>query len=140
MLKDLWNINYQPTKHMKLQLYTYPKGPAATLPQEEVVSVMNQWGRFNELRIGMLDEGDRYTMPIQTELGPRSDTQLLAALAHGKLKPVYVDNIIDKTERTFFLLNDEGDELFKYEYKKEDCTDLDALRDGLNYILDQEEL
>ena len=125
---------------MKLQLYTYPKGPASTLPQEEVVSVMNQWGRFNELRIGMLDEGDRYTMPIQTELGPRSDTQLLAALAHGKLTPLYVDNIIDKTERTFFLLNDEGDELFKYEYKKEDCTDLDALRDGLNYILDQEEL
>ena len=125
---------------MKLQLYTYPKGPAATLPQEEVVSVMNQWGRFNELRIGMLDDGDRYTMPIQTELGPRSDTQLLAVLAHEKLKPLYVDNIMDKTERTFFLLNDEGDELFKYEYKKEDCTDLDALRDGLNYILDQEEL
>jgi len=125
---------------MKLQLYTYPKGPASRLPQEEIVSVMNQWGRFNELRIGMLDEGDRYTMPIQTELGPRSDTQLLAALAHGKLKPVYVDNIIDKTERTFILMNDEGDELFKYEYKKEDCTDLDALRDGLNYILDQEEL
>ena len=101
---------------------------------------MNQWGRFNELRIGMLDDGDRYTMPIQTELGPRSDTQLLAVLAHEKLTPLYVDNIMDKTERTFFLLNDEGDELFKYEYKKEDCTDLDALRDGLNYILDQEEL
>ena len=125
---------------MKIKIHTYPQGPASTLPQEEVVSVMNQWGRFNELRIGMLDEGDRYTMPIQTELGPRSDTQLLAALAHGKLKPVYVDNIIDKTERTFILMNDEGDELFKYEYKKEDCTDLDALRDGLNYILDQEEL
>ena len=125
---------------MKLQLYTYPKGPASTLPQDEVVSVMNQWGRFNELRIGMLDDGDRYTMPIQTELGPRSDTQLLAVLAHEKLTPLYVDNIIDRTERTFFLLNDEADELFKYEYKKEDCTDLDALRDGLNYILDQEEL
>ena len=125
---------------MKLQLYTYPKGPAATLPQEEVVSVMNQWGRFNELRIGMLDDGDRYTMPIQTELGPRSDTQLLAVLAHKKLRPLYVDNIIDKTERTFILMNDEGDELFTYEYKKEDCTDLDALRDGLNYILDQEDL
>ena len=125
---------------MKLQLYTYPKGPAATLPQDEVVSVMNKWGRFNELRIGMLDEGDYYTMPIQTKLGPRSDTQLLAVLAHEKLRTLYVDNIIDKTIRTFILMNDEGDELFKYEYKKEDCTDLDALRDGLNYILDQEEL
>ena len=125
---------------MKLQLYTYPKGPASTLPQEEVVSVMNQWGRFNELRIGMLDEGDRYTMPIQTELGPRSDTQLLAVLAHEKLRTLYVDNIIDKTQRTFILMNDEGDELFTYEYKKEDCTDLDILRDGLNYILDQKEL
>lgn len=69
---------------------------------------MNQWGRFNELRIGMLDDGDRYTMPIQTELGPRSDTQLLAVLAHEKLRPLYVDNIIDKTERTFILMNDEG--------------------------------
>ena len=101
---------------------------------------MNKWGRFNELRIGMLDEGDYYTMPIQTKLGPRSDTQLLAVLAHEKLRTLYVDNIIDKTIRTFILMNDEGDELFKYEYKKEDCTDLDALRDGLNYILDQEEL
>ena len=125
---------------MKLQLYTYPNGPASRLPQEEVVSVMNQWGRFNELRIGMLDDGDRYTMPIQTERGPISDTQLLAVLAHEKLRPLYVDNIIDKTERTFILMNDEGDELFTYEYKKEDCTDLDALRDGLNYVLDQEEL
>ena len=125
---------------MKIKIHTYPEGPAATLPREEVVSVMNDWGRFSELRIGLLDEGDRYTMPIQTELGPRSDTQLLAVLAHEKLTPLYVDNIMDKTERTFFLLNDEGDELFKYEYKKKDCTDLDALRDGLNYILDQEEL
>ena len=125
---------------MKIKIHTYPKGPAATLPQDEVVSVMNKWGRFNELRIGMLDEGDYYTMPIQTKLGPRSDTQLLAVLAHEKLRTLYVDNIIDKTIRTFILMNDEGDELFKYEYKKEDCTDLDALRDGLNYILDQEEL
>ena len=125
---------------MKIKIHTYPEGPAATLPREEIVSVMNDWGRFSELRIGLLDDGDRYTMPIQTELGPRSDTQLLAVLAHAKIKPLYVDNIIDKTIRTFLLLNGEADELFKYEYKKEDCTDLDALRDGLNYILDQEEL
>ena len=125
---------------MKLQLYTYPKGPASTLPQDEVVSVMNQWGRFNELRIGMLDEGDYYTMPIQTELGPRSDTQLLAVLAHEKLRPLYVDNIVNRLQRTFLLLNEDGAELFKYEYSIKDYTDLDALRDGLNYILDQEEL
>ena len=125
---------------MKIKIHTYPQGPAATLPQDEVVSVMNDWGRFNELRIGMLDEGDQYTMPIRSKIVPRSDTQLLAVLAHEKLRPLYVDNIIDKTERTFILMNDEGDELFTYEYKKEDCTDLDALRDGLNYILDQEEL
>ena len=101
---------------------------------------MNQWGRFNELRIGMLDDGDRYTMPIQTELGPRSDTQLLAVLAHEKLRPLYVDNIVNRLQRTFLLLNEDGAELFKYEYSIKDYTDLDALRDGLNYILDQEEL
>jgi len=125
---------------MKLQLYTYPEGPASTLPQEEVVSVMNKWGRFNELRIGMLDEGDHYTMPIQTELGPRSDTQLLALLAHEKLSIVYTDNIIDRTKRTILIMSAEGAELFKYDYSLKDCTDLDVLRDGLNYILDQEEL
>ena len=125
---------------MKLQLYTYPEGPASTLPQEEVVSVMNKWGRFNELRIGMLDEGDHYTMPIQTELGPRSDTQLLALLAHEKLSIVYTDNIIDRTKRTILIMSAEGAELFKYDYSIKDCTDLDVLRDGLNYILDQEEL
>ena len=125
---------------MKLQLYTYPEGPASTLPQEEVVSVMNKWGRFNELRIGMLDEGDHYTMPIQTELGPRSDTQLLALLAHEKLSIVYTDNIIDRTKRTILIMSAEGAELFKYDYSIKDCTDLDVLRDGLNYILDQKEL
>ena len=125
---------------MKLQLYTYPKGPASTLPQDEVVSVMNQWGRFNELRIGMLDEGDRYTMPIQTELGPRSDTQLLALVAHEKLSIVYTDNIIDRTKRALLIMSSEGAELFKYDYLIKNFTDLDILRDGLNYILDQEEL
>ena len=125
---------------MKIKIHTYPEGPAATLPREEIVSVMNDWGRFSELRIGMLDEGDHYTMPIQNELVPRSDTQLLAVLAHEKLKPLYIDNIMDETQKTFLLLNEDGAELFKYEYKKEDYTDLDALRDGLNYILDQEEL
>ena len=125
---------------MKVQLYTYPKGPASRLPQEEVVSVMNQWGRFNELRIGMLDEGDRYTMPIQTELGPRSDTQLLALVAHEKLSIVYTDNIIDRTKRALLIMSSEGAELFKYDYLIKNFTDLDILRDGLNYILDQEEL
>ena len=125
---------------MKIKIHTYPEGPAATLPREEVVSVMNDWGRFSELRIGLLDEGDRYTMPIQTELGPRSDTQLLAVLAHEKLRPLYVDNIVNRLQRTFLLLNEDGAELFKYEYSIKDYTDLDALRDGLNYILDQEEL
>ena len=125
---------------MKLQLYTYPEGPASTLPQEEVVSVMNKWGRFNELRIGMIDEGDHYTMPIQSELGARSDTQLLALLAHEKLSIVYTDNIIDRMKRTILIMSAEGAELFKYDYSLKDCTDLDVLRDGLNYILDQEEL
>ena len=125
---------------MKIKIHTYPQGPAATLPQDEVVSVMNDWGRFNELRIGMLDEGDHYTMPIQTELGPRSDTPLLALLAHEKLSIVYTDNIIDRTKRTILIMSSEGAELFKYDYSLKDCTDLDVLRDGLNYILDQEEL
>ena len=34
----------------------------------------------------------------------------------------------------------EGAELFKFDYVIQDYTDLDALRDGLNFILDQEEL
>ncbi len=125
---------------MKIKIHTYPQGPASTLPQDEVVSVMNDWGRFNELRIGMLDEGDQYTMPIRSKIVPRSDTQLLALLAHEKLSVVYTDNIIERTKRTLLIMSAEGAELFKFEYSIKDYTDLDALRDGLNYILDQEEL
>ena len=125
---------------MKIKIHTYPQGPAATLPQDEVVSVMNDWGRFNELRIGMLDEGDQYTMPVRSEIVPRSDTQLLALLAHKKLSTVYTDNIIDKTKRSILIMCPEGAELFKFEYSIQDYTALDALRDGLNFILDQEEL
>ena len=125
---------------MKIKIHTYPQGPASTLPQDEVVSVMNDWGRFNELRIGMLDEGDQYTMPIRSKIVPRSDTQLLALLAHEKLSIVYTDNIIERTKRTLLIMSAEGADLFKFEYSIKDYTDLDALRDGLNYILDQEEL
>ena len=131
----------EPTnKYMKIKIHTYPQGPASTLPQDEVVSVMNDWGRFNELRIGMLDEGDQYTMPVRSEIVPRSDTQLLALLAHKKLSTVYTDNIIDKKKRSILIMCPEGAELFKFEYSIQDYTDLDALRDGLNFILDQEEL
>lgn len=97
-------------------------------------------GRFSETRIGLLDAGDQYIMPIQTELEPRSDTQLLALMAQQQLRTCYVDNIMDESHKTLILMTSEGSTLWQYEYAKSEYSDLDALRDGLNFILDQEEL
>ena len=125
---------------MKIQIHTSPDGPAIGLPKDEIVSAMGLRGRFSETRIGLLDAGDQYIMPIQTELEPRSDTQLLALMAQQQLRTCYVDNIMDESHKTLILMTSEGSTLGQYEYAKSEYSDLDALRDGLNFVLDQEEL
>ena len=125
---------------MKVKIHTYPQGPASTLPQDEVVSVMNKWGRFNELRIGMLDEGDYYTMPVRSDVTPRTDTELLRTIVDRDLRPIFVDNIMDDSETKLMIIDTEGAKHFDWDYKKSEYSKFQAVRDGVNYILDQEEL
>ena len=126
---------------MKIKIHTYPDGPAIGLPHDEIVSAMGLRGRFSDARIGQLEAGDRYIMPIQTELEPRSDTQLLALMAQRHLRALYVDNLIDPKSKTIMIVNSEGDqEICELDYVMAECSDLDALRDALNFILDKEEI
>ena len=126
---------------MKVKIHTYPDGPAIGLPHDEIVSAMGLRGRFSDARIGQLEAGDRYIMPIQTELEPRSDTQLLALMAQRHLRALYIDNLVDPKSKTIMIVNAEGDQdICKIDYVMAECSDLDALRDALNYILDQEEI
>ena len=126
---------------MKVKIHTYPDGPAIGLPHDEIVSAMGLRGRFSDARIGQLEAGDRYIMPIQTELEPRNDTQLLALMAQRHLRALYIDNLIDPKSKSIVIVNSEGDqELCTIDYDKAECSDLDALRDALNFILDQEEI
>ena len=126
---------------MKIKIHTYPDGPAIGLPHDEIVSAMGLRGRFSDARIGQLEAGDQYIMPIQTELEPRSDTQLLALMAQRHLRALYVDNLIDPKSKTIMIVNSEGDqEICELDYVIAECSDLDALRDALNFILDQEEI
>jgi len=125
---------------MKIKIHTYPDGPAVGLPKDEIVSAMGLRGRFSDARIGQLECGDQYIMPIQTELEPRNDTQLLALMAQRHLRTCYVDNIVSPDSKTLVIMTDDGGTLCTQDYETAECSDLDALRDGLNFILDQEEL
>jgi hypothetical protein len=125
---------------MKIKIHTYPDGPAIGLPHDEIVSAMGLRGRFSDARIGQLEAGDRYIMPIQTELEPRSDTQLLALMAQKHLRTCYVDNLVSPDSKTLVIMTDDGGTLCTQDYDTTECSDLDALRDGLNFILDQEEI
>ena len=125
---------------MKIKIHTYPDGPAIGLPHDEIVSAMGLRGRFSDARIGQLEAGDRYIMPIQTELEPRNDTQLLALMAQRHLKAVYVDNLVNPELKTVLILTSDSSELCQQQYNTQECSDLDALRDALNFILDQEEI
>jgi len=125
---------------MKIKIHTYPDGPAVGLPKDEIVSAMGLRGRFSDARIGQLEAGDQYIMPIQTELEPRTDTQLLALMAQRHLRTCFVDNIVSPDSKTLVIMTDDGGTLCTQDYEKAECSDLDALRDGLNFILDQEEL
>jgi len=130
----------QPTKHMKIKIHTYPDGPAVGLPKDEIVSTMGLRGRFSDARIGQLEAGDQYIMPIQTTLEPRSDTQLLGLMAQRHLRTCYVDNIVEQQGKTLIIMTSDGGTLWEEPYDTNEYSDLDALRDGLNFILDQEEL
>ena len=125
---------------MKIKIHTYPDGPAIGLPHDEIVSAMGLRGRFSDARIGQLESGDRYIMPIQTELEPRNDTQLLALMAQKHLRTCYVDNLVSPDSKTLVIMTDDGGTLCTQDYDTTECSDLDALRDGLNFILDQEEI
>ena len=125
---------------MKIKIHTYPDGPAIGLPHDEIVSAMGLRGRFSDARIGQLEAGDQYIMPIQTELEPRSDTQLLALMAQRHLKAIYVDNLVNSELKTVMILTSDSSELCQQQYNTQECSDLDALRDTLNFILDQEEI
>ena len=125
---------------MKVKIHTYPHGPAIRLPHDEIVSAVGLRGRFSDARVGQLEAGDQYIMPIHNELPPRTDTELLALLANRNLRPIYLDCIITQGLRTIFIMTSDSSELAKYEYDTNECSDLEALREVLNYILDQEEI
>jgi hypothetical protein len=125
---------------MKIKIHTYPDGPALGLPKDEIVSAMGLRGRFSDARIGQLEAGDQYLMPIQTELEPRNDTQLLGLMAQRHLRTCYVDNVVSQEGKTLIIMTADGGTLWESDYDTNECSDLDALRDGLNFILDQEEL
>jgi len=125
---------------MKIKIHTYPDGPAVGLPKDEIVSTMGLRGRFSDARIGQLEAGDQYIMPIQTTLEPRSDTQLLALMAQRHLRTCYVDNVVGQEGKTLIIMTADGGTLWESDYDTNEYSDLDALRDGLNFILDQEEL
>ncbi len=125
---------------MKIKIHTYPDGPAIGLPHEEIVSAVGLRGRFSDARVGQLEDGDQYIMPIQTELTPRTDTELLALMAEKQLRTIYVNNIIEPDLRTVIIMTSESTELCYHEYSSGECSDLDALRDALNFILDQDEI
>lgn len=125
---------------MKIKIHTYPDGPAVGLPKDEIVSAMGLRGRFSDARIGQLESGDQYLMPIQTELEPRNDTQLLGLMAQRHLRTCYVDNVVSQEGKTLIIMTADGGTLWQSDYDTNECSDLDALRDGLNFILDQEEL
>jgi len=125
---------------MKIKIHTYPDGPALGLPKDEIVSAMGLRGRFSDARIGQLESGDQYLMPIQTELEPRNDTQLLGLMAQRHLRTCYVDNVVGQEGKTLIIMTADGGTLWQSDYDTNECSDLDALRDGLNFILDQEEL
>ena len=104
---------------MKIKIHTYPDGPAVGLPKDEIVSTMGLRGRFSDARIGQLEAGDQYIMPIQTTLEPRSDTQLLALMAQRHLRTCYVDNVVEPEGKTLLLLTSDGGTLWQAELRYE---------------------
>lgn len=118
---------------IKLKKYIYPDGTAVSMNKDEIVLRVTASGSFEDTYAGELIEGDEYCERYQHTLPPRPADKLLDFIGRKRLN-------INFTERSDGSVSvDIGDNLttlvrYPYDEKR------NSLREGIEYIMDQEEL
>ena len=94
-----------------IEIYTYPHGKADQYSQDTIVSFLQPNGRFTDIQVGELCEGDQYFIP-EKELILSTDTEIIDFLVKNQSKIGW--SIFDSSQGTSKI----------YSFRKEDLSNL----------------
>lgn len=121
-----------------ITLYTVPSTVHDRLSQDVIVSRLQPNGRFVDTYVADLVDGDQFHVPTN-ELPPRSADIVLKFIGDNKLNWEWERGFPEHDEPHIVeIMRDGLNVLIRFPYKHEDHTG--ALREALEYVMDQEEL
>lgn len=95
-----------------IDIYTYPHGKADQYSQDTIVSFLQPNGRFTDIQVGELCDGDQYFIP-EKELVLSTDTEIIDFLVKNQSKIGW--SIFDHST---------GNSSSVYSFRKEDLSNL----------------
>ena len=130
------------TMRHTVQFYTYPDGEAEFMNKDEIVLRLTDRGSINDCYVGDLSDGDQYCQRLQTKLQKRTASDILSFIAEQEICISYefgsdlCSHTWSGNDYAIIKLSDaSGQSLTKYPY-----DDASALREAVEFVMDQEEL
>lgn len=122
----------------KITLHTYPNGSASRCGDDTIVQKLLGNGRFTDIYVHELEDGDKYVYPINKELPPISDTEILNYIQENCLDFWYDGEGDGRHIRLFRPL--EGREGYESRLLCGEREGFTSLREAVQYVIEMEEL
>ena len=125
-----------------IDIYTYPHGKADQYSQDTIVSFLQPNGRFTDIQVGELCEGDQYFIP-EKELVLSTDTEIIDFLVKNQSKIGWTifDSSDKKTSSVYSFRKDDLNHLIERKFPTGDTPRLlGAFREMVTELMNNEEL
>jgi hypothetical protein len=125
-----------------IDIYTYPHGKADQYSQDTIVSFLQPNGRFTDIQVGELCEGDQYFIP-EKELVLSTDTEIIDFLVKNQSKIGWTifDSSDKRTSSVYSFRKDDLNHLIERKFPTGDTPRLlGAFREMVTELMNNEEL
>ena len=115
---------------IKIALWQFPDGPAQNMDQQNIVLKQSRSGDYKDCYIANLLDGDYYMLKEPQQLPPRTDSAILDFIIKNQIKIEYGEKDIFIYRRGRFL----------FDHPHSEDTQLDDVRDAIQYMMDMDDL
>jgi hypothetical protein len=125
-----------------IEIYTYPHGKADQYSQDTIVSFLQPNGRFTDIQVGELCEGDQYFIP-EKELVLSTDTEIIDFLVKNQSKIGWsiFDSNHERTSKIYSFRKEDLSNLTERKFPTGDTPRLlGAFREMVTELMNNEEL
>jgi hypothetical protein len=125
-----------------IDIYTYPGGKADQYSQDTIVSFLQPNGRFTDIQVGELCDGDQYFIP-EKELILSTDTEIIDFLVknHSKIGWTIFDSSHKRISKVYSFRKEDLSNLTEQEFPTGDTPRLlGAFREMVTELMNNEEL